>query len=572
MGDRAAPTDDLLAWHERLAEALAQATDTRSALASLCEVVRLHVPCDRVEVWRGDVRQMSMFNLIAAGYPDGDAERVARLVVPMVGLPLAPEFLERKYLTLAEVSGAGRFATIPFDDFGIRAAAYVLLERGGRVLGAMQLSWCDVGRPDFPSAAVCALIGRYGGLAVDIHARSEEALQTASTLSATAMLLAHIHDPDALLEAMAGRIAHAVGCDWGSVHLPDERAGVLRYAAGAGPEALLERFRPIEIPLTTVEALIARAAEGVIEVADASQHTPTKRHLGEGTPGVSSYLTLALRRDRRLVGLLTLGYTERKGRFARRQVTLAKGLAYHAVAALENARLVRSLRDASQTKSDFVAAVSHDLRTPLHIMIGYTDMLLGSAAGPLAPEQAELVTRVHDCSVRFLRLVDGILDVARLDAGQERPTAVPVDLATLRDALNAEVEALRRPGVALEWDLALDSVRTDSAKVQTILRNLVTNALKFTNAGQVTVHCAGTPEGGLVLRVTDTGPGVDPADRDRIFDMFEQGDVGRRAGGSGLGLGLYLVKRLAAVLGGTVALVSGEPGDTTFEVRLPPPE
>jgi signal transduction histidine kinase len=253
-------------------------------------------------------------------------------------------------------------------------------------------------------------------------------------------------------------------------------------------------------------------------------------------------------------------------------VTLAKGLAYHAVAALENARLVRSLRDASQTKSDFVAAVSHDLRTPLHIMIGYTDMLLGSAAGPLAPEQAELVTRVHDCSVRFLRLVDGILDVARLDAGQERPTAVPVDLATLRDALNAEVEALRRPGVALEWDLALDSVRTDSAKVQTILRNLVTNALKFTNAGQVTVHCAGPPEGGLVLRVTDTGPGVDPADRDRIFDMFEQGDVGRRAGGSGLGLGLYLVKRLAAVLGGTVALVSGEPGDTTFEVRLPPPE
>jgi signal transduction histidine kinase len=572
MGDRGAPTEDVLAWHEALAGALADAGDARSALASLCEVVRKRVPCDRVQVWRGDVRQMSMSSLISTGYPAGDAERLAALVVPMVGMPLAPDFLERKYLPLREVAGIGGYGTMLYDDFGIRAAAYLLLERGGRVLGAMQLSWCHTAAPAFPSPEVAALIARYAGLAVDIHARSDEALQTASTLSATAMLLAQIHDPDALLEAIAAKITEAVGCDWGSVHLVDERGDVLRYAAGVGPETLLDRFRPIDVPYAHVDASFAAVEDGVIEVTDARRHADTARHLNGDGAGVASYLTLALRRESRLIGILTLGYGERTGPFARRQVTLAKGLAYHAVAALENARLVRSLREVSETKTDFVAAVSHDLRTPLHIMLGYTDMLLAGAAGDLALEQADLVKRVHECSLRFLELIDGILEVARLDAGQQRPTASPVDLVALRDALSAEVETLRRPDVALNWDLTLRAVRTDSAKVRSILRNLITNALKFTTAGQVTVHCAGTPEGGLVLRVTDTGPGVSPADRERIFEMFQQGDVGRQAGGSGLGLGLYLVKRLAAVLGGTVTLVSGEPGDTRFEVRLPPPD
>jgi signal transduction histidine kinase len=112
-------------------------------------------------------------------------------------------------------------------------------------------------------------------------------------------------------------------------------------------------------------------------------------------------------------------------------------------------------------------------------------------------------------------------------------------------------------------------VVSDATKITMILRNLVANALKFTTTGEVAVRCTGSPEGGLVLRVTDTGPGIGAADRARLFDMFQQGDAGRRAGGSGLGLGLYLVKRVTELMGGTVALVCGEPGRTTFEVVLP---
>jgi signal transduction histidine kinase len=558
---------DPLAWHSALSAALGEATDSHGALAALCEAVRCRVPCDRVQVWRGDLRQMTMRTLISAGYDERAGRRLAALAVPMHGMPLAPGFMENKYLAMAGVHGMGGYGSVLFDAFGIRATAFLLLERGDRVLGAMQFSWCDTPAPDFPVPAVADIIRRYAGLAVDIHARSDEALQTATTLSDTAMLLASIHDPDELLEAMARRIADAVGCEWGAVHLLDESTRSFRYAAGAGPADAIASFRRIAGTEAETAAALSRGEDDVIEVPDVRTFPLLAPF--ELEDGVSSFLTLPLRRDGLIVGVLTIGYRERTGRFARRQVALAKGLAHHAVAALESARLIRSLRDANQAKSDFVAAVSHDLRTPLHILIGYNDMLLEDAAGPLSDPQRELVGRVRDCSVRFLGLIDGILEVARLDAGQGEAEALPLDLHGICGAIAGEVTSLVRPGVRFTWTAAVAPVRGDDSKTRMILRNLVTNALKFTTVGCVEVRCDVTADGALVLRVADTGPGIDPAERERIFDMFQQGVAGRRAGGSGLGLGLYLVRRLTGVLGGSVALVSGDPGNTVFEVTLP---
>jgi signal transduction histidine kinase len=560
---------DPLRWHTALSATLGETTNSHAALAALCEAVRVQVPCDRVQVWRGDLRQMTMRTLISAGYDERAGRRLAALAVPLHEMPLTSEFMDRKYLAMAGVHDIGGYGTVLFDSFGIQATAFLLLERGDRVLGAMQLSWCDTPGPDFPVPEIADVIRRYAGLAVDIHARSDEALQTATTLTDTAMLLASIHDPDELLEAMARRTAEAIGCDWGVVYLRDETSGVLRYAAGAGPLETLAAARRMEATEAVAVRALAESEDDLVEVADV-------RTLDALAPcaledAISSFLSVPLRLDGRLTGTLTLGYLERTGRFARRQVGLAKGLAHHACAALENARLVRSLREASQAKSDFVAAVSHDLRTPLHILIGYNDMLLEGEAGALTSPQAELVGRVRDCSVRFLDLIDGILEVARLDAGQSAAAATSLDLHALCDGIAREVAPLVRPEVVVSWTAADTPIAGDAAKIRMILRNLVTNALKFTTAGRVDVRCDVAPGSTLVLRVADTGPGIGPEERERIFEMFQQGDAGRRAGGSGLGLGLYLVRRLTAVLGGTVALVSGDPGNTVFEVTLPAP-
>jgi signal transduction histidine kinase len=273
----------------------------------------------------------------------------------------------------------------------------------------------------------------------------------------------------------------------------------------------------------------------------------------------------------RLVGILTIGYHQRTGRFARRQISLAKGLAQHALVALRNARLVRSLQDANQVKADFIAAVSHDLRTPLHVLIGYNAMLLEGAAGALGAEQRELVSRMYDCSVRFLDLINGVLGLGRVEAGFDRIVLSRVELPDLCAEILREVEYLRRPEVELRWHAPPMAVSSDAAKLTTILRNLVTNALKFTVAGFVEIQLSAS-RGELLMRVLDTGPGIAPDEKPKVFEMFRQGAAGLRAGGSGLGLGLYLVQRLTQMLNGTIELLTGDAGETVFEVRVPLPQ
>jgi len=505
---------------------------------------------------------------IAVGYDGIDAERLRLVRVSMHGLPLASDFVQRKYLAIPHAGDIGEQGSLMFAAFGIRAAAFLLIERGERVLGALQLSWVGTPTPAFPEPRLIDAIRSHAAIAVDMHARTDEALQTASTLSETAMLLASIHDPEALLDAMARRITAAVGCEIGVVSLVDDDTGLFRFAAGAGSEASLAHLRRIEDRPSDFAAALGGTEDDVVEFPDVRAEPRLARHLL--AEAAASCLAVPLRRGDRMVGVLTLAYQERTGRFARRQVALAKGLAHHAVVALETARLIRSLEEANRAKSDFVAAVSHDLRTPIHILVGYADMLLDGVTGALTDEQRDLLDRIRERTLQFRDLVDGILAVARLDAQRGRALAAPIRLDQLCASVQRELDDRRAPGVALRLRARALTIEVDAPKVRMILRNLVSNALKFTTAGEVVVT-ADVEESLLRLRVTDSGPGIAPDERAGIFEMFHQGCAGRRAGGSGLGLGLYLVRRLARLLGGTALLLEADPGCTTFEVTLPLP-
>jgi signal transduction histidine kinase len=315
-----------------------------------------------------------------------------------------------------------------------------------------------------------------------------------------------------------------------------------------------------------MEAQFAESPEGVLEISDIAalaEQIPAARGIR-----MASCVSVRLRDETRLLGILTVGYRERRGPFARRQMSLLQGLARHAQVALVNAKLVRSLEEANRVKSDFVAAVSHDLRTPLHVLIGYNSMLLDDACGPLNEEQRALVDRMHECSVHFLDLINGVLGVGRVEAGFDRVVLTRVSLPQLADGIREEVDYLRRPEVELRVYAQPAVVSSDAGKLTTILRNLVTNALKFTTTGFVEVRLD-LCDGDLRMVVRDTGPGIAPEERPKVFEMFRQGAAGLRAGGSGLGLGLYLVQRLSEMLGGRVELTSDDAGTTIFEVRLP---
>jgi signal transduction histidine kinase len=561
--------DDPAAWAARLAAALVERDDPAAALQAVCEAVRTLLPCDRVQIWRGDVRQMSIRTVASAGFPESDALRLEAMSVPMRELArLDQGFLAEKLAVVRTPADFGEDGPTMFAPFAIDSAIFLPLERGTRLIGALQLSWCG-GPPRVPEAPIAELIRHHVSLGLDFVARTDDALRLSQTLTLTATLLARIHDPDELLQSMAARITEAVGCDWAAVFFVEREGESLQRVALHGfaePPPLVD-FAPDR--MQWFRDRIASAEDGVVEIADVDSVPEFATYFEQAD--ISSYVAVPLLDDDVLVGLLALGYRRFKGRFARRQISLAKGLAQHALVALRNARLVRSLQEANQVKADFIAAVSHDLRTPLHVLIGYNAMLLDGAAGALAAEQRELVARMYDCAVHFLDLIDGVLGVGRVDSGLDRVVASAVSLPGLCADLVREVEFLRRPEVAVRCDVAPVIVSTDAAKLTTILRNLVTNALKFTSEGFVEIHGRIEGDDRLVLRVSDTGPGIAPAERPKIFEMFRQGSAGLRAGGSGLGLGLYLVKRLSHMLGGDVELLARE-GETVFEVRIPLPE
>jgi len=214
--------------------------------------------------------------------------------------------------------------------------------------------------------------------------------------------------------------------------------------------------------------------------------------------------------------------------------------------------------------------VSHELRTPLSIIAGYTDLLLNG--GCAENERQDMLQRIRDQSMRLDDLIQSMLDLNRLES-RRLPLAIRAFtvrelIASLRTNLPA---SWCQPGVVLRWDVRdeLTTLQNDRGKLEMVLRNLIHNALKYTMEGSVTIVSESPlDQGRVVFTVTDTGPGISVADQAVIFEMFRQSSTTPPRGG-GVGLGLYIVKRLTEALGGTVNLESREGAGARFTISLP---
>lgn len=232
---------------------------------------------------------------------------------------------------------------------------------------------------------------------------------------------------------------------------------------------------------------------------------------------------------------------------------------------------MEQLRRANKLRAQFMSYMGHEFRTPLDSILALSGLLLNRVDGPLEPEQEKQVTFIRRSAQDLLGLVDDLLDTARVEAGKAavRPTAFTV--ADLFNALRATLRPLLAGESTQLWfddASALPPLRTDEPKVAQILRNLVSNALKFTEAGEVRVS-ARVAGDRVVFIVADTGVGIAAEDQGRIFQDFAQvdGHVQRRRRGTGLGLPLS--RKLAELLGGTLG-VESEPGrGSVFTLELP---
>jgi two-component system, cell cycle sensor histidine kinase PleC len=232
-----------------------------------------------------------------------------------------------------------------------------------------------------------------------------------------------------------------------------------------------------------------------------------------------------------------------------------------------------ALEQASALKSQFLANMSHEFRTPLNAILGYTHMLLNGVTGPISDPQRKSLTRIDSNSQHLLALINDILDITRIEAGR-----MPLNLTTFKtpalvEEVMSELEPIiRRSNLSVRSSMprSLPALRSDRQKVKQIVLNLLSNALKFTPNGAVTIRASFDSRNRTVdIAVSDTGVGIADADRMKVFEDFRQLDSSPARGYGGTGLGLSICRRLSQMLDGTIELESKVGKGSTFTLRLP---
>jgi signal transduction histidine kinase len=236
----------------------------------------------------------------------------------------------------------------------------------------------------------------------------------------------------------------------------------------------------------------------------------------------------------------------------------------------ELGRLYQELENASKHKSEFLANMSHELRTPLNAVIGFSEVLEGRLFGELNEKQAEYVTDIHTSGRHLLTLINDILDLSKIEAGRMDLQVTPFLFADLvQNSVTLLRERATRQGTALGFEVSdnVGVVEADERMIKQVLFNLLTNALKFTpKGGHVDVSAHGDG-GDVVVSVRDDGVGIAPADRERIFEEFQQ--VGASQPQEGTGLGLAISRRFVELHGGRLWVDSQPAHGSTFIFTIP---
>jgi signal transduction histidine kinase len=237
----------------------------------------------------------------------------------------------------------------------------------------------------------------------------------------------------------------------------------------------------------------------------------------------------------------------------------------------ELANAMEKAQTADKIKTAFLATMSHELRTPLNSIIGFTGIILQGIVGPLNDEQKKQLGLVRDSAKHLLSLINDVLDISKIEAGQLKVAREPYDLRrTLEKAIASARPLADKKGLTLSLDLSpgLEAMTGDSRRVEQIILNLISNAIKFTEKGSVTI-VSETDDHNVTIMVTDTGIGIKPEDMDTIFKPFQQIDSGMTRKYEGTGLGLPICRRLIDLMGGGIRATSVWGSGSTFYISLP---
>ncbi|HEY8516150.1 MAG TPA: PAS domain S-box protein [Candidatus Binatia bacterium] len=531
------------------------------------------VPCDAVAVFYDDPQRDVLRVVSHYGFPEHVAPLIARLEHPKPTLPFAQRSARGETVVLRDFDSRP-WLPPEMHDIAIASQIIAPFNVWSRHFGLLVAFNFGRGRPfDEDQAELVTGIASQVALAIEalelFRTQREEAEVARALARVGRDLISNINHPQ-FLDRLCETCADVLGCDVSATLLkrPEENAYVPIAAYGNTPEEK-DIARLLKLPYEAMRWLLSKLErEDVMEVTSIPQALLSSEE--QQRYGVTAALCMALRTGSEVTGV-QVAYRRGGGVFSPTERRIGRGLAQIASLALSHANLVDELERANRVRSEFVATVSHELRTPLNIILGYGDLLLTGTFGELNEEQRGTLQRMDRRARELLDLVNSTLEASRLERGQ-----VPLDLheTSLRDivtTIDAETRELQeKSGVPVRIEIERNGIpmRTDPSKLKLILKNLVVNALKFTERGSVTVR-AQTAGDRVLIEVIDTGIGIPRDTLPMIFQPFRQGHASTAQAQGGVGLGLFIVARFAELLRGNVSVESEVGRGSTFRVELP---
>jgi signal transduction histidine kinase len=421
----------------------------------------------------------------------------------------------------------------------------------------------------------------YADLEKKVEQRTHELAQSVAELRALSEVSQAVNstlDLQEVLNTIVGKAVQLSDTDAGAIYDYDEakKEFGLRSAYGMDDE-LIAAFKERHIRIGDVGIGQAARQRAPLQIADL-QTEPASDILDMVIrAGYRAVLIVPLLGADRIIGALVVR-RKRPGEFSKQTIDLLQTFAAQSVLAIQNARLFheiedksRQLAEASQHKSQFLANMSHELRTPLNAILGYTELILDDIYGETPAKMRGVLDRVQRNGKHLLGLINDVLDLSKIEAGQFSLSLSDYSLKNVIQTVFSAIEPLAsEKQLALKIDVAqeLPQGRGDERRLAQVLLNLVGNAIKFTDAGEVSIK-GSSVNGSFNVAVRDTGPGISTADQAKLFQEFQQADnsITKKKGGTGLGLAIS--KRIIEMHGGRIWVESSPGNGSTFAFTLP---
>jgi signal transduction histidine kinase len=385
-------------------------------------------------------------------------------------------------------------------------------------------------------------------------------------------------DLETVLSTIVSKAVQLSGTDAGTIYVFDEVRQEFNLRATYGMnEEMIGALTKQHIGLDEPGIAAAIAQREPTQVADLKDQAPTAVNEIISRAGYHALLLAPLLRGQDIVGLLVVR-RRAPGAFPKSTADLLQTFADQSAVAIQNARLFseieeksKELAEASQHKSQFLANMSHELRTPLNAILGYTELMADGIYGELPEKTMGVLKRLESNGRHLLGLINDVLDLSKIEAGQLALELTDYSLEDIAQTVRSTLEPLaadKKLAFKVEVAPKLPPGHGDGRRLTQVVINLVGNAIKFTDAGEVVIT-AGATGGSFHLSVRDTGPGISAADQVKLFQEFQQADnaVTRKKGGTGLGLAIS--KRIIEMHGGKIWVESQLGQGSTFAFTLP---